>query len=114
VANERGRVFERMADYVRQSAPRTTVSCSADRRRCCRAGVRHQPPSDIAVGGGARDRADQPEGRGAGTVRPDSRADSQRGPQRAGDYVEVGGNLWGELGAVRLRLIRHTGLWGAA
>src|SRR6267378_4080344 len=39
----------------------------------------------------ARDRADQPEGRGAGTVRPSGRADGQCGPERAGDYVEVAG-----------------------
>jgi hypothetical protein len=38
----------------------------------------------------ARDRADQPEGRRAGTVRPPGRADGERGSQRAGDYVEVG------------------------
>ncbi len=37
----------------------------------------------------ARDRADQPEGRGAGTVRPAGRADGQCGFERAGDYAEV-------------------------
>ena len=38
----------------------------------------------------ARDRADQPEGRGAGTVRPPGRPDGERGSERAGDYAEVG------------------------
>jgi hypothetical protein len=43
------------------------------------------------MSGGARDRADQPEGRDAGTVRPAGRADGQCGSERAGDHVEVGG-----------------------
>jgi hypothetical protein len=34
------------------------------------AGVCGAAGAGLAVGGGARDRADQPEGRGAGTVRP--------------------------------------------
>ena len=58
-------------------------------------------PSDVAgvygaAGAGprgrrrrARHRADQPEGRGAGTVRPAGRADGERRSQRAGDYAEV-------------------------
>jgi hypothetical protein len=37
-----------------------------------------------------RDCADQPEGRGAGTVGTAGRPDGERGFERAGDYVEVG------------------------
>jgi hypothetical protein len=48
-------------------------------------------PSDAAVGGGARDRAGQPEGRGAGIVRPGGSGGCERGPERAGDYVEMAG-----------------------
>ena len=69
------------------------------------AGVYAAAGAGIAVGGGARDRADQPEGRGTGIVRPPGRADGQRGPERAGDYVEVGvGDVAHERGDMRVRV----------
>jgi hypothetical protein len=77
-------------------ADRATGSCSAD--RVLRGRVSNiNRPSDIAgvygaagavlAVGGARDRADKPERRGAGTVRPVGRPDSQC----SGDYGEIAG-----------------------
>src|SRR3981081_2978462 len=59
------------------------------------AGVYGAAGAGLAVGSGARDRADQPEGRGAGTVRPPGRADGECGFERAGDHVEVGAGCGG-------------------
>ena len=54
------------------------------------AGVYGAAGAGLAVGSGAAcDRADQPEGRGAGTGRPADRADGERRFERAGDHVEV-------------------------
>ena len=55
------------------------------------AGVYGAVGAGLAVGGGARDPADQPEGRGAGTVRPGGGAAGQCGFERARDYVEIAG-----------------------
>jgi hypothetical protein len=55
VANERGRVFERMADGA-TARPREQHQPAVGCRRCLWSGG-----AGLAVGGGARDRADQPE-----------------------------------------------------
>jgi hypothetical protein len=62
----------------------------------------------------ARDRADQPEGRGAGIVRPAGRADGECGFEWAGDYVEVAGwalgrGLRGGLGDLSPRSLKSGG-----
>ena len=56
------------------------------------AGVYGAAGAGLAVGARrARHRADQPEGRGAGTVRPPGRPDGERGSERACDHAEVAG-----------------------
>ncbi len=76
---------------------------SAARKPCCAAGSATSTgppmsPASTAPPAPARDRlrrprhrAEQPEGRGAGTVGPADRPDGQRRPQRAGDHAEVAG-----------------------
>ena len=55
------------------------------------AGVYGAAGAGLAVGRGARDRADQPEGRRAGVDRAAGRADGECGFERARDYAEVRG-----------------------
>ena len=87
----RGAGFSRECRIApRLSAPPTTFLCLVIKDGVARPGEqRRGGRGACSRRRRARDRADQPEGRGVGTVRPAGRADGRCGPERAGDYVEV-------------------------